>query len=465
MSDDKPSLPELPRSGLWLGTMLSLIAAGTLLASFGIQWLTVSRLGIGIQTDAFYAGATVQQVISTLVMDPLMFVLVPYFSALTRDERITFGWFLLVAVFLSAGLFSGVTAVFAPVIMAWVVPGFSPEAHSLAVELTRIQSLAVVGLSCFTVLACFCQAGKRFLWPALAALFCGVFGWALLWIGLDRWGVRYAAWIQVFILAGPAVILLPSLEARPLPSWADEVGKLRQLWSRFRPLVLSSAFIRSGFVVDRFLASFLDQGSLVILELAGRTLTALVRVLNQGITTPILPRLTLWAMNGQWEPHARLLRHRLAWIAGIGGLAFLLISFVPSVVLSEEIWARASATLGGALTPGDLRTLWVTFVCGSGILLFGGIHNLLINAFYTASETALPARIEMLTHTAGLAMKTVGVLLGGLMGIAIAISLFYALNTITLSVALRRAVGRRGVPDDSLSAPASRPSGGPPPVL
>ena len=52
----------------------------------------------------------------------------------------------------------------------------------------------------------------------------------------------------------------------------------------------------------------------------------------------------------------------------------------------------------------------------------------------------------MLTHTAGLAMKTVGVLLGGLMGIAIAISLFYALNTITLSVALRRAVGRRGVP-------------------
>ena len=57
------------------------------------------------------------------------------------------------------------------------------------------------------------------------------------------------------------------------------------------------------------------------------------------------------------------------------------------------------------VTPGDLRTLWVTFVCGSGILLFGGIHNLLINAFYTASETALPARIEMLTHTAGLAMK------------------------------------------------------------
>ena len=35
-------------------------------------------------------------------------------------------------------------------------------------------------------------------------------------VGLDRWGVRYAAWIQVFILAGPAVILLPSLEARPI---------------------------------------------------------------------------------------------------------------------------------------------------------------------------------------------------------------------------------------------------------
>ena len=47
-----------------------------------------------------------------------------------------------------------------------------------------------------------------------------------------------------------------------------------------------------------------------------------------------------------------------------------------------------SATLGSALVPGDLHTLWITFVCGSGILLCGGVHNLLINAFYRKRNRA-----------------------------------------------------------------------------
>ena len=49
-------------------------------------------------------------------------------------------------------------------------------------------------------------------------------------------------------------------------------------------------------------------------------------------------------------------------------------------------------------------------------------------------------------------MKTVGVMLGGLIGIAFAISLFYALNTsLVLRIALARKLKSRRFPETSLN--------------
>jgi putative peptidoglycan lipid II flippase len=458
-------MTEPRRNAIWLGTLLSIIAASNIAASFGIQWLTVSRLGIGIQTDAFYAGATLPQILSTLVLDPLIFALVPYFSALGYQDRKTCAWFLLMGGLLLSSLAAGVIFIAAPGLMPWFVPGFSTEALNLTVELARIQSLGVIGAACFAVLACFHQSGHRFVRTALAALFCCLVGWGFLMVGLDRWGVRFAAWIQVFVLGGPALLLLPSMRPVPVLSWSDGIGHVRQLGRRVRPLVLSSAYIRSGFVVDRFLTSFLDQGSLVMLELVWRTLTALVRVLNQGIVTPILPRLTGLAVNGQWDQHRKLLLQRLCWMGGGSTLLFLAVGAAPALWVSEEVWAMWSRTLGSALGPHDLHGLWMILTCGSGILLCGGIHNMLLSAFYSEGDTSLPARIEMITSTVGLVMKAVGMMLGGLIGIALAISLFYLLNTLVLAAALARKLKSRGLPRTSMNPFPLLSAKAPPPSL
>ncbi|MBA2487212.1 MAG: hypothetical protein H0V35_14185 [Nitrospira sp.] len=437
-------MSESPRTSLLLGTSLSVIAASNIVVSFGMQWLTVSRLGIGVQADAFYAGATLPQMVTALMIDPLIFVLIPYFSGLAAHERHAFAWFLLIGVILCSSLIAGTMVIFSPIIVPWFVPGFSPEALHLTVELARIEAIGLVGVACFTVLACFCHSHQRFVWAALSSLSCCFIGWLVLIVGLDHGGVRLAAWIQVFVWGGPALLLLPAIGSIPRFSWVDELERARKLWICFRPLVFSAAYTRSGFVVDRFLTSFLDQGSLVILELASRTLTALVRVLNQGFVTPILPRLTMWAVDGQWERHSRLLRHRLGWIGGASVALFVVIGIIPAWVSAEEIWARWSGVLSGSLGPHEFRTLWLVLLCGSGVLLCGGVHNLLINAFYAEGETWLPARMECVTHTTGLVMKVVGVMLGGLMGIAMAVSLFYVLNTIALGIALRRRLRTRG---------------------
>jgi peptidoglycan biosynthesis protein MviN/MurJ (putative lipid II flippase) len=90
---------------------------------------------------------------------------------------------------------------------------------------------------------------------------------------------------------------------------------------------------------------------------------------------------------------------------------------------------------------------------------------MLINAFYSEGDTSLPARIEMVTSTVGLAMKAVGVMLGGLIGIALAISLFYVLNTLVLSIALARKLKSRRFPGTSLNPFPLLNAKGPPPSL
>ena len=62
-------------NGMRLGTSLCLLAAGQLLASFGIQWYTIARLGVGSDTDALYAGSTLLQLCSAVVLDQVFFSL------------------------------------------------------------------------------------------------------------------------------------------------------------------------------------------------------------------------------------------------------------------------------------------------------------------------------------------------------------------------------------------------------
>ncbi len=421
---------------LRLGALLSSMAAMQIVTAFSIQWLTVSRLGIGMQADAFYAGATLPQLIGSLVMDPLAFVLVPVFSTLPAEQRRSFACVLLSLVLTLSTLSAAAMAGLASGVMPSLVPGFRPEALALTVELSRIQVIGIIGAACSTILICFCQSRSRFIWAVLPSLLCGALGLLLLVLYLEQDGAKFAAWIQVFVLSGPSLLMMPCLGKGPKILWQEGFDEAKRLWVRFRPLLGSSAYIRSGFVVDRFLTSFLEQGSLVMLELVWRTLLACVRILNQGMATPILPRLSMLSAQGAWDRFTEMLFARLRWIGAISALLVLLIILSPFLVPSDDVWTALSRGVGSAIAPGDMHSFWILLLCGSGVLLCGSLHNMLMAAFYTDRETNLPAKVEMATYTVGLLMKGVGVLTGGLVGLALAISLFYGLNSLVLGMFL-----------------------------
>src|SRR5882762_2625734 len=118
---------------------LAILAGTNILVTLLFQWYLITQLGVGIETDAFFAGMAVPQLILLVVSSSLTHVLVPL---LATEDGGTFrqnAW----------GFFLGISGIFSMLAVglcltatywvAWLVPGFSQPARALTVSLTRIQ--------------------------------------------------------------------------------------------------------------------------------------------------------------------------------------------------------------------------------------------------------------------------------------------------------------------------------------
>ena len=111
-----------------------------------------------------------------------------------------------------------------------------------------------------------------------------------------------------------------------------------------------------------------------------------------------------------------LCRARLVGVAGLSALAFVGLSTVAIFGQSIGLWSGGQPGQGG-ITSQEMATLRMTFfACAGGLL----------------------CRVEAVASLGGLALKALGFLAGGLLGIAVAISLQYALAGMLLATAFYR---------------------------
>jgi len=438
-----------------LGALLSAITVAQIASAFGIQWYTLTRLGVGAEADALYAGGTLPQAVTALLLEPLGFVLIPILSSKQEWERNRLAWPLLIGVGALSVLVTVALSVMAPLAVRVLAPGLAAASANLTVQLAQIQVLGVIGAAWGTVLTALSQSRGQFIWPALGGMFSTAAGWLCLVYGLDQWGVKLAAWTQVGITACSALIVLP-IVGRPSTVAFHEIPKVgRDVLDRIRPLVISASYTRTGFVIDRFLASLLSPGSIASLDFSLRIHSAMGRVLNYGVAAPVIPTMVHLANRMSWSSFNMLWRRRVRWMGYLSVTAN--IAFLGGIVALHQFGALEYLTNHRIITASNLMSMWGVLLGCSGVIWAGGINHILVNAFYAQGETVLPAKIEMLTHTLGLMFKGIGLWLGGLVGIALAISAYYLLTSVILGVALHRRMQTQLRSTSSVGTPDSVP--------
>lgn len=399
--------------------ILAFLAGANIFVILLLQWYVITQLGVGSETDALFAGMVVPQLILAVVSSSLTHVLVPVLATTDRGAFYENAW----------GFFWGISAVFAILALIsiatasywvpWLFPGFTEAGAVLAVRLTRIQLLSMVFTASVSVLWSVYHAQQRFIWAELAALLAGTGALLVVTQTLTHFGIAAAAWAMVLRTALQVVLLLPGLGAPRHPHWRSTA--MKDTWKRLRPLLLGASYYRTDLLIDRFLSSLAGTGGLSLLYLGQQIYGVANFLLEKAITSPMVPLLAKQARQCEWLSLRETFRRRLILTALITGAVYLVF------ILAGE-WFLTLLVGHGGVTRENVRALWIIMVALGGLLIGGAMGQITSATFYAIGDTRTPTRLSVLSFTLYVPLKFLAFLRYGLIGLAVATTLYYLGN-------------------------------------
>ncbi|MEP6913259.1 MAG: lipid II flippase MurJ [bacterium] len=400
---------------------LAALAGANILLSLLFQWYVITQLGVGIETDALFAGMALPALILSVVSTSLTHVLVPL---LATENEISFrqnAW----------GFFLGVSALFTVVALAlfatatywvpWLVPGFSPAAQSLTVSLTRIQLVSMIFTASVSVLWSVYHARKQFIWVELSTVLSSLIALVLIVKLLAIYGVAAAALVIVLRTLLQVIWLLPGLGRWQWPQWNSTA--MREAWRRIRPLLVGTSYYRTDPLVDRFLASMAPAGGLSLLYIGQQIYGVANVVAEKAIAVPMVPQLAIEAAANRWPVFRRIYQKRLLIIGGLTAAGYAIFLMAGERILNLLIGH-------GGVTRDNVHMLWLIMVALVGFFIAGAMGQITSTTFYAMGDTRTPTRMSIITYTLYVPAKVIGFMKYGLMGLAVVTSVYLFVNLI-----------------------------------
>jgi putative peptidoglycan lipid II flippase len=420
-----------------------------------VVWLA-RRFGTSPTMDAFQSAFSIPLAVTGVLVGPLPLVLVPELVRLQSGPAAIFRWRLAVRVLLLAVglgvLLAGIAVAFGGAICAVVFAGFDePRLQASALALSWLAWLIPLNATVALLQAAH-HSEHRYILPAVSNVV-GValsLGWII--AATDELDL---ATLCAALVAGSALASLVLFVPLAGPLAGGMAGQWRGigLW-RFSvlaaPLFVSAAYARLDPLVDRSIASFLDEGSIAELGYAQRVTTALATLTASGLSVVIFPKLASVSDDPRDPRLADLLA--TAW-------RFLTVLLVPCVaaiaVFNREIVADLFQrdAFGSEATVAVARLLTILL----GVLVAGSLGEIAGKALYAMAETRLPAVIAVVGFTIGIGLKWALSRRLGVEGVALGTTLYYLLCFAALLVSLHRRVGGqmfRGLPQSAWHAVA-----------
>jgi putative peptidoglycan lipid II flippase len=410
-------------------TLAALAICNAVLAVL-MPWYVVTHLGVGRETDAYVASTALPQIIFLVVSFSLPHVLVPLLATLEEKTFHRDAW----------GFFLGITGVFTllavPLFLTaglWVpkmVLGFSDYAKVLAISLSRIQLLAMVGNASVVVLWSVYFARHRFIKVELSSFLANIAALLYLVWMLPSQGIAAVAWATVLSLGLKLALLLPILGRFQWPQWNSYA--MKEALRRIKPFFFGQVYSRTEPLIDRPLVSMGIAGDLSLLYIAQQIYSAVNIVVTKAISTPTVPRLATAAKSGDLLSFRRMYRERLFWMAVICVFGCIMLLLFGEPVLRLMIGH-------GGITAKNVHRIWLLTFALIGMLIGGTAGQVTAIAFYAMGDTRTPTRLFIWTYTIYLPIKVITFFYYGLMGLAVATSVHLVVNFLLQLAVLERA--------------------------
>ena len=266
--------------------------------TFFIQVVIAAYFGATELMDAFLAGVTLPLYVVAVVLSSAVPVFIPLFIGKLAKDQEKDAWQLANSVLSFTLLTTSAVAlmgiVLAEPLLRLTTPGLAGEAMSAAVSVTRLTWLSVPASALAAFLTGIYQARGRFIWSSAVPVIGTVVNFALLPFLIPLAGISGVAVSATISLILQMVLLFPVLRGRTTGfsiSLRDPglVAMLRLAY----PMLLLGILVKCSPIVERNLASGMEQGSISHLGYAFRLLSTSAFLISTGITTVAFPRMAL----------------------------------------------------------------------------------------------------------------------------------------------------------------------------
>ena len=419
-----------------------LIVTSAFLLSRLLGWFRLvvmsTTFGASGDLDTFFAAFRIPDLIFQLVAaGALSSALIPIVAGLLATGAQVRAWrivstvtnLMLVAL---AGL-AVVVAVFAPILVPLITPGFDLVETARTVELTRIMLLSPILLALGAVATSALNADGRFAAAAIAPIVynVGIIGGAVFLapsLGVDGLaiGVVLGSLGHLAIQVGP--LLGTGFRYEPTIDLADD--QARKALVLMAPRALGLGVSQVTFVVATTLASSLGTGAISAFNIAFTLLQIPIGVIGVPLGVVVFPSMARELARGSSEGYVALLTR---------SLRLLLFVMLPITGLAIVL-RRQIVTLLFDYGRFDQHAIDVTAGTFLFFLLGLAAHSaiaVLARAFYARQDTRTPviAAIGAVVVNSSLAVILVGPL--GLSGLALAIAIAAWLEAVALVLVLR----------------------------
>jgi putative peptidoglycan lipid II flippase len=435
-------------SGVSAGRVLvtaSLILTIAALASRLLGWVRLlvigSQFGASRELDAYFAAFRIPDAIFQLVVaGALSAALIPVFASYRARGEDREAWVLassvinLVLIAL-AGL-SLLMAIFAPLLVPIVAPGFDAPTTELTIRMTRIMLLSPVLIGMGAVVTGILNSYQQFTVPAIAPL---LYNFAIILAAIFLAPIIGVEGLAVGVAIGSLAHLavqLPSLarvgQRYDLTIGLGHPGVRRVAWL-MGPRTLGLAAGQLNFIVSTILASGLPEGSLTAYNYAFQLSQIPVGVIGVSIAVALFPTLSQDAALGRIGD----IRHQVANAVRV--LIFIAAPLTAIMVVLREPLTSVFYQYGLFSQSATDRTASTLLYFAIGLVGHIVVH-VLTRAFYAMQDTKTPVAWAVVAVAINIVLMAALVGPMGVEGLALALSIPAVLEVIGLLWSLRRRI-------------------------
>lgn len=392
------------------------------LAAFASEAILAAYLGTNYQSDAYYMVSGLKDVVYPMLSVGIWKVFLPIYK-----EKITLGQQedanrltnKVITLFTLASAFAVVLIILlADPLASLIAPGFTGETRSLYIELLRISAPMYVFILVSAVYASMLQSHERFFGSQirevashLPLILAAVFLYRI-------WGIKVLAVALIFGGATRLLIELPFVNwgYRYKPDFKFKTPEFELIKKRLPSALISECVTQLNMLVDKIMASLLQEGTVSSLNYGHRLVNVFSGLLSSAVSTAMYPPMIELIAQKKREALSRLVV-RIMNIFCILMVPVTIACVMYRRELVSVVYERGSFDANSAALTSSVFALY------SIGLFFIACNAVVTNLFYGSGNTKTPMLFSVLNLVTNLVFNLILIGIWGASGLALATSL------------------------------------------